>query len=113
MSTQKLLKGIRLMTFTAILGIFSLAASAVNTNDEDHSGNAGGLDNRMREKSEQVELEQWMVSTEYWKVQPYSNMLESISLESWMTDPQHFETREQRKLNAIEDWMVDQRYWKI
>ena len=86
MKTQKFLKVVRLMTFTALLGIVSLTASAITINDENIPAKTDGVEN---------------------------NMKETIALEDWMTDKQYFETREQKKLNVIEGWMIEQSYWKI
>jgi len=134
MKTQKFLKVVRLMTFTALLGIVSLTASAMTIHDENISAKTGGVENNMKESNEQPELEQWMISRDYWRVEVSSNMLETIVLEDWMTDrfefqtieqqemdqvkswmldEEYFETREQRNLNVIEDWMLKQSYWKI
>jgi len=129
MKEQRFLKVVRLLTFTTILGIFSLTASAKMVNDESCTAGHGGVDSYTMET---IALEDWMTQTPF-KVRPTSfanaiemepwmtdrdefktlEELELDELESWMLDKEHFEIREQRNLNAIEDWMVDQNFWKI
>ena len=108
----------RLMTFMTVFALISMTAHAEMTHTEmAHHENltvvTGGGHNTSKEATVQLELEQWMVNDDYWRVASSANMMETLPLEEWMSDRTHFQTQEQRKLNAIEDWMVDNRFWNI
>jgi len=118
MTTKKLLSTMRLMTFMTVFALISMTAHAEMTHTEmAHHENltvvTGGGHNTSKEATVQLELEQWMVNDDYWRVASSANMMETLPLEEWMSDRTHFQTQEQRKLNAIEDWMVDNRFWNI
>lgn len=113
MKTQKILNLARLMTFMTVFGIMSITAHAEMTHDEDPMVSPGGGPNSSVEATEQLEMEKWMVDDDFWRVEISGNMGETLPLEDWMTDQAHFQTREQRKLDAIEDWMVDTKFWTI
>jgi hypothetical protein len=124
MKTQNVLKGIRLMTFIAVLGFISLSANAVDYSIELSKEGEGSSSTKAEAVTEasRIELEEWMMDVNNFVVERdvvstldwvYTEEKESeIGIESWMIHSDRFGPNNSN-LKEIETWMLDYQNFRV
>ncbi len=118
MRTQNILNTIRLLTYTLIISLFAYSATANNNTDSALFAGGGEGENETSNRTERIELEQWMLEKENFSVSETQNetkATEGHPLESWMINGD-FEIEnnpENNDQHPLESWMLDRSNFQI
>ncbi len=124
MKTQNILKGIRLMTFIAVLGFISFSANAGLNGVEFVKEGEGSSASKAKSETESsgIELEEWMLDVGNFVVKSdivttldwvYTEEEESeIGIESWMMNSDRFMPNNSNS-KELESWMFNYQNFRV